>query len=96
MLSFETGNVNYQAKVTGRARRGTRKYKSSYNMEYLSPDNLIGHKSWIYLSKVDISAENETKSKTGTTKIDEILRDKLLIMQRKKNSKNGKITLLLK
>ena len=91
IISFNTDNINYQAKVLNRAGKASCKYKSCYNIEYLSPDNLMGQQTWIELDKIDIiSIEN----KPETTKTDEILLTlKLLIFQKKKNRKAWKITM---
>ena len=46
------------------------KYKSCYNTEYLSPDNLIGQQTWIELDNTDITSVG---NKPETKKTDRIL-----------------------
>ena len=70
IISFNTDNINRQVKVLNRVAKASGKYKFCYNIEYLSPDNLMGQQTWIDLDNLDIiSVEN----KPETTKTDEIL-----------------------
>ena len=55
-MSFNTVNKNYQANVLSRAGKASGKYKSCYNIEYLSPDILMGQQTWIDLDSIDITA----------------------------------------
>ena len=70
IISFNTDNINYQAKVLSRTGKVSGKYKSCYNIEYLSPDNLMGQQTWIDLDNIDIIAVG---NKPETTKTDKIL-----------------------
>ena len=56
IMSFNTVNKNYQVKVLSRAGKASGKYKSCYNIEYLSPDNLMGQQTWIDLDNIDITS----------------------------------------
>ena len=70
IMSINTDNINFQAKVLCRAGKASGKYKSCYNIEYLTPDNLMGHQTWIDLDNIDITS---VRNKPETTKTDKIL-----------------------
>ena len=86
IMSFNTANKNYQAKVLSRAGKASGKYKSCYNIEYLSPDNLMGQQTWIDLDNIDITTVG---SKPETRKTAKILLTKF---QNLNNSDNKDIT----
>ncbi|XP_078490921.1 uncharacterized protein LOC144747058 [Ciona intestinalis] len=44
--------IEHQATILGRAGKATGKYKNSYNIEYESPNDLYGKRTWIDFSKV--------------------------------------------
>ena len=69
IMSFNTVNKNYQAKVLSRAGKASGKYKSCYNIEYLSPDNLMGQQTWIDLDNIDITAVGKKPETRKTAKI---------------------------
>ena len=46
IISFNV-DTNYQDKVLSRAAKASGKYKSCYNIEYLSQDNFLGQQTWI-------------------------------------------------
>ena len=54
IMSFHTDNINYHAKVLSRAEKASGKYKSCYNIEYLSPDYLVGKQTWIDFDNIHI------------------------------------------
>ena len=68
-MSFNTVNKNYQAKVLSRAGKASEKYNSCYNIEYLSPDNLMGQQTWIDLDNIDITAVGKKPETRKTAKI---------------------------
>ena len=70
IISFNSDNINYQAKVLSRAGKASGKYKSCYNVEYLSPDHPVGQQIWIDLGNIDITS---VRNKPETTKTDKIL-----------------------
>ena len=69
IMSFNTVNKNYQAKVLSRAGKASEKYNSCYNIEYLSPDNLMGQQTWIDLDNIDITAVGKKPETRKTAKI---------------------------
>ena len=70
IISFNTDNINYKAKVLNRAGKASEKYKSCYNIEYLSPDHLMGQQTWTDLDNIDITSVG---NKPETTKTDKML-----------------------